>query len=150
MVNGEINFPCLEIAAKRLGLDMSEMFEAVLSGLDAGYSEREAVTMTIIEILQRRGAYHGRLKQVIDDGTIFQIADDERQRMACGDVHHVKGRTLALQGNAVREGIPLDSKTIRTGEREKREGRILDGETVNALSRPATERESRGDTSALE
>ena len=33
--------------------------------------------MTIVETLQRRGAYRGRLKEAVDDGTIFQVAEGE-------------------------------------------------------------------------
>lgn len=32
--------------------------------------------MNIVEMLQRRGAYHGRLRQAVEDGTIFQMTVD--------------------------------------------------------------------------
>ena len=67
--------PDLEIACRRLRFEVVDLVEAVLSGMDSGLTEREAVTMTIIELLQRRGAYHGRLKHAIDDGTIFQLSE---------------------------------------------------------------------------
>ena len=71
-----VDFPALAIAARRLGLDAGELGESVLHAIGCGWDEMEAVHMSIIEVLQRRGAYRGRLKQAIDDGTIFQIAED--------------------------------------------------------------------------
>ena len=76
MVDDEFNLLDLTLACSRLRLDAGDLVEAVLSGMDAGFTEREAATMSIIEMLQRRGAYHGRLKRAIDDGTIFQMAEN--------------------------------------------------------------------------
>ena len=73
-MTGEAYFLELDIAARRLNLDAGDMAEAILSATDAGFSSREAATMTIIEMLQRRGVYCGRLKQAVDDGTIFSAA----------------------------------------------------------------------------
>ncbi|MCD8139198.1 MAG: hypothetical protein LUE17_05390 [Planctomycetaceae bacterium] len=67
--------PGLDTAARHLGLDAGELAEAVLHAVDTGADEMEAVRMTIIEVLQRRGAYRGRLKQAVEDGTIFQMSE---------------------------------------------------------------------------
>jgi hypothetical protein len=72
----EIEFPGLAVAARQLGLDDGTLAESVLCKLDCGYEEMEAVRMSIIEALQRRGAYHGKLKAAIDSGLIFQMAED--------------------------------------------------------------------------
>lgn len=74
--DGGFTLPDLALACSRLRLDSGDLAEAVLSGMDAGFTEREATRMTIVEMLQRRGAYHGRLKKAVDDGTIFQMAED--------------------------------------------------------------------------
>jgi hypothetical protein len=71
-----VEFPALALAARRLGLDAGELGECVLHAMDCGWDETEAIRMNIVEVLQRRGAYHGRLKQAIDDGTIFQMSED--------------------------------------------------------------------------
>ena len=76
MGGDDVTFPELSRAARRLGLDAVELAEAVLSAMDAGHSEREAATMSIVELLQRRGAYHGKLKAAVDSGMIFQMAED--------------------------------------------------------------------------
>ncbi|MCC8109783.1 MAG: hypothetical protein LIQ30_12235 [Planctomycetes bacterium] len=70
-----LEFPGLTIAARRLRLDVGELAESVLHAVDGGAYEMEAVRMTIIVALQRRGAYHGRLRRAIEDGTIFQVDD---------------------------------------------------------------------------
>ena len=70
-----VEFPALGIAVRRLGLDAGELGESVLHAIGCGWDEMEAIRMSIIEVLQRRGAYQGRLKQAIDDGTIFQLAE---------------------------------------------------------------------------
>ena len=74
----EIRFPALDAATGIFGLDAVTLAESALCKLDAGYGSAEATRMTIVEELQKHGAYHGRLKQLVDDGTIFQMraADD--------------------------------------------------------------------------
>jgi hypothetical protein len=67
----EVEFPTLAVAARMLGLDDGALAEAILSGMDSGLTEREATVMTIVELLQRKGAYHGKLKAAIDSGAIF-------------------------------------------------------------------------------
>lgn len=75
----ELYFPSLAVAARRLGLDDGELAEAVLAAIGCGADEMEAVTMSIIEALQRRGAYHGRLKRAVEDGAIFQMTENGGQ-----------------------------------------------------------------------
>lgn len=74
----------LACAARRLRLDDAGLAEAALCMMDAGYGEAEAVSMTIVEELQRRGAYHGRLKQLVDDGTIFQLGENGEKIIPAG------------------------------------------------------------------
>ena len=78
-----VDFLALAIAARRLGLDEGELGESVLHALGCGWDEMEAVRMSIIDVLQRRGAYRGRLKKAIDDGTIFQVSEDTAPRTRC-------------------------------------------------------------------
>lgn len=83
-------FARLKIAAKRLNLDFPETLEAALHGMGNGLTETEAMRVTIVELLQRRGAYHGRLKDAVDSGLIFQLrAEDEAPPAspAAGDAH---------------------------------------------------------------
>ncbi len=104
----ELSFPALFIAARRLGLDAATeagIAEAALHAMDAGFTEREAVSMSIIETLQRRGAYHGRLKQAVEDGTIFQMregGDDDGRRARRVD-----------QGNAGTNPTPPAAHVLR-------------------------------------
>lgn len=105
-----LEFPGLNIAARRLGLDVGELAESVLHAVDCGAHEMEAVKMTIIEALQRRGAYHGRLRRAIEDGTIFQVDDPE-------------ANTLDLSGPNIRDGQRYSGRTKtppRAGKREIR------------------------------
>ncbi len=70
-------FPEIAVAARRCDLDTEALAESALASYEAGFPRRQAVAMNIIEALRRRGAYHGRLKQAIDDGTIFQFCEDD-------------------------------------------------------------------------
>ncbi|MCD8141152.1 MAG: hypothetical protein LUE17_15520 [Planctomycetaceae bacterium] len=76
--------PALSHVCGLLGLDICELAEPVLSALDTGVSEREAIRMSIIDILRRRGRYQGELRRRIEDGTIFQI-DAEGRRVTLRD-----------------------------------------------------------------
>ena len=72
----DLELPDLEIACRRLRFEVVVLVEAVLSGMDSGLTEREAVTMTIVELLQRKGVYSGKLKAAVDSGEIFQMSED--------------------------------------------------------------------------
>lgn len=73
--DGCICFPSLGVAARRLGLNAGELAESVLHSIDCGTIETEAVRMSIIDVLRRRGSYRGRLKHAVEDGTIFQLQE---------------------------------------------------------------------------
>lgn len=73
-----IYFPGLALAARRLGIDRAtetEIAEATLSAMDAGYSEAEAMRMTLVESLRRKVRYNGLLKIMVDTGVVFQMED---------------------------------------------------------------------------
>lgn len=67
----------LAVACERLGIDDRPLGESVLHRVDAGASEPEAVRMTLVEYLQRRGLYHGDLRRLVDSGLVFQMRADE-------------------------------------------------------------------------
>jgi hypothetical protein len=106
----EIEFPCLDIATRRLGLNDGALAESILCKLDCGYEEMEAVRMSIIETLQQRGAYHGKLKAAVDSGLIFQMA--EADDAGCG---HSGGRGQMAK---IRHGQAApSSRTQRKGNK---------------------------------
>lgn len=72
----EFALPDLATACRRLRFEVVDLVEAVLSGMDSGLTERKAVTMTIVELLQRKGVYSGKLKAAVDSGEIFQMSED--------------------------------------------------------------------------
>lgn len=67
----DVHFPGLVIAARRLGLDASELAEAMLCRLDAGESYWSALHNVVAEAAQRKGIYDGLTKAQIDGGDVF-------------------------------------------------------------------------------
>ncbi len=67
----------LATACGRLKIDDAPLGETVLHRMDAGASEPEAVRMTLVEYLQRRGLYRGELRRLVDSGRVFQMRADE-------------------------------------------------------------------------
>lgn len=70
------DFLGLARACSRLSLNAGDLAEAALHAVDCGWSEREAMTMTLRESLQRQGKYHGILKTLVDSGAVFQLRED--------------------------------------------------------------------------
>lgn len=76
----ELFIPGLATAARRLHLDAmteAEIAECVLSAMDAGVCEGRAVTMALVDYLQRRGIYDGELRELVESGRVFQLAESE-------------------------------------------------------------------------
>lgn len=67
----------LAVACERLNIDDGPLGESVIQRVDAGAEEPEAVRMALVEYLQRRGVYHGPLKQLVDSGLVFQMRADD-------------------------------------------------------------------------
>lgn len=67
----------LATACERLDIDDGTLGESVLHRIDTGAGEPEAVRMTLVEYLQRRGLYRGELRRLVDSGLVFQMRADE-------------------------------------------------------------------------
>ncbi len=112
MNSDEFDLPDLSRTCSRLHLDVGDLIEAVLSAIDAGFTERKATIMSIIETLQRRGAYHGRLKAAIDSGVIFQMAE--------GSNENEENRKQDGRGCSQKAAAALPAHDMRPGQNARK------------------------------
>ena len=65
----------MAVAARRLGLDDGVLAEGALHAMSNGQTEGDAIRIAGIDAVRLQGRYDGRVKRMIDNGTIFESED---------------------------------------------------------------------------